>query len=544
MNSIGRRIVPPAAIASIAFALLSLPGPAVAAPHCTATGTAGPDTLRGTAGADVLCGRGGDDTVLGAAGPDRLRGGPGDDLLKGGADDDLLFGGAGDDRVVGGPGNDAASGGAGIDTCPLRGSRYRTCGGKGHHAEPSGHPNGPPIVTLPPYNPQCTPWPGFGSNICPDKSAPELSGMRISPSYVDTSGGDAVVDFHVGVSDQSGIDSIELEVIGPEGEWREIDIDGHGSHSQGFSAAETLTGGSPLGTYTVASITITDSLGNQAILDTDSLAWRRIDPTFVVTDHPDDEGPLLTSFSISPDHVDTSAGGRNVNLSVGTLDSLSGVNDVFLRVAYPDASQGYSTGVYTYRSAGTDRQGTWTGALTLPQGAMPGTYRVTEVDINDQEGNRTEYDRAELTALGFPVEFTQDGDGDTTPPAIADFSFSPQVLHAAHGDRTITFSIHATDELTGVGNGPSVNFVDVYFDIPPIPPGSGWVSWGGSAAMRVSGTAADGVWSLPISFSSNAPAGTYTVTAVTVRDLAGNLARVEGADLASRGWDLTFENQP
>ena len=105
-----RRLVPVAALATIAVVCVPLSGAAQQAGVCDqAIAEAG--TGQGTYGRYKLVqapavGRSGSQVVVGTAGPDRLVGGSGNDVLCGLGGDDVLFGGSGNDHLDGGDGAD------------------------------------------------------------------------------------------------------------------------------------------------------------------------------------------------------------------------------------------------------------------------------------------------------------------------------------------------------------------------------------------------------------------------------------------------------
>jgi hypothetical protein len=43
-------------------------------------------------------------------------------------------------------------------------------------------------------------------------------------------------------------------------------------------------------------------------------------------------------------------------------------------------------------------------------------------------------------------------------------------------------------------------------------------------------------------FPDGAPSGTYEIESIEACDLTWNLAKLSGAALKAKGWDLTFEN--
>jgi hypothetical protein len=506
-----------AAAATLCGLLLVLvaAAPAKAAPRCTIVGTAGPDTLRGKNGPDVICGRRGADRIVGAGGADRIVGGPGADRL---------FGGAGRDALHGGPGSDSCRDSA---ATVFAGCERVRPGRKLRRPWPA-----------------VSPWPGQIERL--DREAPTAVFVWFQKRFVDTSLGDATVGLHLEAWDESGIGSISIQIDGPAGAWKTVQLEGGPDPLAMLDHSLEVPASTPAGDYRLASLTISDKKGNARTLSGAELASYRAE--LAVFEGPDVEPPELSALSLSASEVDTSIGPATVDLFVGATDALSGVNDVYVTLRLPNWEPGpvdisSSMGPEVPPDSGTRHDGVWTQSLSLVQHAMPGTYEIGAVFLSDLAGNTTRYTQAELEELGYPVEFVQTGAGDTTPPEIVDLWFEPSQLQTSAGARTIVFYTHARDDLTGFGQFPNEGFSRISTDFEP--PGDwGEFSTSGGGPQLVSGTELDGVWRQVVVLEPNSPAGVYELTYAAATDRAGNALLLKRADIEAAGWPSSFVNVP
>jgi hypothetical protein len=531
------------------FAALFPSEAAAVSSHCTVTGTEAADVLNGTGGSDVLCGLGGDDVIHGRRGSDKILGGRGNDELAGGPGDDLVLGGPGDDDLNGGSGKDVLLGGDGFNVChdgPPAG-RLRACGSRSVSPSPGGSDTGKdrvdrPIViqSFPCLGSDCkTPAPP------PDTDPPQLSGLSLSPHAIDNASGSGTVELEVECWDPSGIESVVVTIEGPQGPWKEVTLeDIH--NSQWFFKSLEISQTTEAGSYTVTQVKLTDTNGNERVLGPSELTDKGFESTFLVFEGPDETGPELTGLSISPTSVNTSSEPASIGVSMQTTDDLSGVAHAAAYVEFPNRSApGTPGGIEPSPRliSGTVVDGTWKDEFLLPSGAAPGVYHISEVALTDQAHNETRYERDELETMGFPLSFTQEGPGDTTPPEILDWWMEPEELHAATAEGTIKFFVHVLDDLTGIGDWAESPYPNVWvgFEWPGSPSGTEMT---GHAPVRQSGTAPDGIWRLEWTIPSNAPTGEYNVIWLGATDMAGNEIFLNRAELESRGWDLTFTNLP
>ena len=119
-----------------------------------------------------------------------------------------------------------------------------------------------------------------------------------------------------------------------------------------------------------------------------------------------------------------------------------------------------------------------------------------------------------------------------TPPEIRGLSIEET---ESSGWPLVYFYVHVTDDLAGteLGNCLSIKVRSV------ANPGYGF---GVTSPVLVSGTPLDGVLKAGSFFPDGAPTGTYEVESIEACDVTWNLAKLSGAALEAKGWDLTFEN--
>jgi hypothetical protein len=525
----------------LAAALAPAAGARGALPKCSIHGTPGPDVLRGTRGADVICGGGGADTLYGGSG------------------DDLIFGGAGSDGLYGGPGKDFEDGGTGGDVCHGQpgDSHEISCKVLGAAARVTELDPSPPIPSVPPpIGPSCEEMHTCSPPPSPppptDETAPELFGLGLEPKFIDTTEGPGTVTFYVRAWDEGSVKAGSMVIEGPDGVWRTVEIPGSEEQRAESRLSVPVPSTTPSGRYSVASITLEDTAGNSTTLDRERLekeedgtpTWFSLD--FDVYSGPDTAAPVLKGFSISPDTVDTSGGPASVDYTIEATDDLSGVE-----VASPAFRQapaeplGY-TWVFGFGSSlvsGTVFDGTWEGHVRLPAHARQGVYPVEELELRDRAGNQVTYGRGELEAMSLPLQFTQEGIGDTTGPEILDFEIESRAISTSNGQRGFKVRMHVKDDLSGFGEWPEKSFSDLWFGFEEPGDPQSFESTGRGAEL-VSGTDMDGEWVLETELPSDAPVGEYPISYVSATDRAGNQTLIKGAELAAEPWDLSFENVP
>ncbi len=181
--------------------------------------------------------------------------------------------------------------------------------------------------------------------------------------------------------------------------------------------------------------------------------------------------------------------------------------------------------------SGTILDGVWEMTESFSEFTDPGIVTVNQITLVDLAGNTFSYGYNDLVNLGFDLDFEiiNNNIADTNPPEIGSFELSPEVIDVTDGPQTVTFTVGATDDMSGVNN------VLVWMDLPD---GGFEIAGGGTL---ISGTILDGVWEMTESFSEFTDPGIATVNQITLVDLSGNTFSYGYDDLVNLGFDLDFE---
>jgi hypothetical protein len=518
-----------AALALLATAALTHAPRAAAAPRCTIRGTAGADVLEGTPGRDVICGRGGPDTIRGLSGNDVLIGGPGADRLLGGAGDDVLIGGPGADRLDGGAGHNTLRGGTGLNVC--LNSSGSGCRGVRSFSSPAARSSEA----------------GCGECSSPTDSGPDLRpptilGVQVGAGSVDLTAGEPAVPLVVTAIDDRGVASVTVTVLAPDGTEREA-IALVQTPSVGWQGRLALPATAPTGLYRVSRIEAVDLSGNTAEVGPEWLGEHFVDSEISVYRGPDLDPPSLESLELTATTVAAEAGPTPLSIGGQVSDPLSGVKSASVTIQLPNHAPPYTLGegVVTRLVSGTQGRGVRMAEFKVPRWAYPGTYVVSEVQLEDFAGNLAQLGTAELEAAGFPVSFEVTGAGDTTPPEVLGASIDTAAIPAAGG--TVNVYLHVRDDLSGFGVFPNEDWSNLYVDFD-WPPHVGWTETTGAAPVLVSGDPLDGVWRLQTDFGAAAPAGEYRLSIIGAYDLATNNVILRPPELEARGLDFAFTKLP
>ncbi len=117
---------------------------------------------------------------------------------------------------------------------------------------------------------------------------------------------------------------------------------------------------------------------------------------------------------------------------------------------------------------------------------------------------------------------------DNMPPEIVSFDLSPQVIDVTDGSQAVTFTIGATDDISGV------NSITIFIEL------SGGNGTNASNETLISGTIQDRVWELDETFSEFTDSGTANISMIWFFDVAGNISLFEDVELQGLGFDIDF----
>ena len=243
-------------------------------------------------------------------------------------------------------------------------------------------------------------------------SLPGITAMRITPSVIDVSSANQVVQVTLSVSAPNGFQSGEFSLLPPTG---------YGKQAF-FDAANRIQGDAINGTYQFSltiyqfstpgiwnpHIDLTDALGQGQTLLEPQLLSVSPTPYLTVTGGPDTTPPAVTAFSFSPASVNTLPGPQTVTVTVRIADTQTGFRrGNFLFVAPPCSREpnGEAKGASIDSSnliQGNANDGVYQFQVTLPQNEVdgPGPFRLY---VEDYAGRNQTYTSAILAGMGFPA---------------------------------------------------------------------------------------------------------------------------------------------
>jgi hypothetical protein len=168
--------------------------------------------------------------------------------------------------------------------------------------------------------------------------------------------------------------------------------------------------------------------------------------------------PVITSFSLTPGSVDVRQAAHRIRFSVHARDNTQRVTDVLVSLVSPGpAAYQRNVDVTLHRSAGTGKDGTWTGSTLVPRWTNPGTWKVTEVDLFDAGGAFVGYVPAgggdQPWTSSWPSTFHVASTPDHKAPAVTSLHLSSASVNTSNTRKTVQVRAVATDAASGVAGG-------------------------------------------------------------------------------------------
>ncbi len=301
------------------------------------------------------------------------------------------------------------------------------------------------------------------------------------------------------------------------------------------------------------SVYMNDSAGNSLTLQSATLITGGFPGTMTVVDStPDTTPPTLLGASFSPSTVDTSAGPQTITVSLHVADSQSGAS--FANSGSCGVNAGLSRSGTTATeplllfgskftlASGTAQNGVWQASLTMPQ-YSGGNWTLSEICLADSVTNRVSLTSTQLTGMGItPVLTDTSVPSDTTPPALTLLSFSPSVIDTSASFQSVTLTLSATDDISGVYFGLFNNNYYYSFATFQSPSGNQFASVQGiySHPAPIAGTAQSGTWQLPAGWPQFSEQGTWKLTYLNLFDAVGNATFYTPTQLQSMGFPTTI----
>ena len=357
-----------------------------------------------------------------------------------------------------------------------------------------------------------------------DTTAPQLKSLYIAPTTVDVSAQSQTITFTANITDDaSGFASGQIIITSPSTN-RSCSanaVKSSGTNLDGiWTFTITIPQSSETGTWKVTQIRLQDVAGNLF----ESTGGQAIQ----VTGAADTTAPQLVSLSISPTTVNVRYQPQAVTFTAHITDDLSHYTWGLITITSPSGSQSLSNESPATLFSGTSLDGIWTFTITIPQSSETGTWKVTQIHLQDVAGN--------LFSSTGGQEIQVTNSADTTGPQLKSLTITPTTVDVSTQSRTVAFTARITDDSSGYSYG-----------LITITSPSGRSLSNVTPAVSSSGTSLDGVWTFEISIPQSSETGTWRVTEIHLWDVAGNPADytevignlaefAEGKEVQVTGW--------
>jgi hypothetical protein len=238
----------------------------------------------------------------------------------------------------------------------------------------------------------------------------------------------------------------------------------------------------------------------------------------------DTNAPVLASLAMTPTTVDTSSGPAVITITTRLTDeqspSIGGSAPLSRIVLTGPGGQQQATAYVSQaqRISGTATDGVYRSTLQIPWHAEPGRWNASAVLV-DISGNTSTLTTASLTAAGFPSSVNQTGAGDTAAPQLVALGIAPSSVDTSLQSATITVSVHAVDDLSGVSDGVAKAASQVVLRGPS---GAHHARATLSVDHRTGGNPLDATFVVAVTLPRWSEQGTWTVESVTLIDQVGN----------------------
>ena len=451
-------------------------------------GGEGSDDLSGGEGDDNASGDGGNDDVSGGEGVDSLSGNSGDDNLEGDAGNDAMFGGEGSDDLSGGDGNDRLSGEAGNDDLFGEAGNDGMIGGPG--ADDLAGANGEPAplernLCEKDINDTVT-YCGF------DNAAPWIESAVLSRGYVDTSEAAQTVEVTLQVTDElMGVDTVGCSVMfeearGSTGYNRAVRISGDAIDGI-YTCSVTIPFGGSTGRWGL-NIDTRDRAGNMGFANQGTFGKMHSNLPEIMDQDPehwieqtgagDNQSPRITNLLFNKNEIDTSAGPDSFNLDMTLTDDFSGIKSLQCGLRH-NAVENMDIKIVASQVSGTDLDGVWRCAITLPQNSGQGVWRVAAF-VTDKSGKMYSVQGKPGTETIWSVDdisewtvqppldlgknyITQVGDGDDELPTMTSITLDKTQVNTSSSDQTIVATLNLVDVESGIKSAELRSFSPTTF---------------------------------------------------------------------------------
>ena len=238
----------------------------------------------------------------------------------------------------------------------------------------------------------------------------------------------------------------------------------------------------------------------------------------------DADAPVLASLGMTPTAVDTADGSAVITITARLTDarspSIGGTAPLSRVLLTGPGGQQQATAYLSQaqRISGTATDGVYRSTLTIPWHAAPGRWSASAVLV-DISGNTRTLTAANLAASGFPSGVNQSGAGDTHAPQLVALSIAPGSVDTSLAAGSVTVSVHAVDDLSGVSDGVSMAASQVVLRGPS---GAHHARATLSVDHRTVGDSSNATFVVTVPLPRWSEQGVWTVEGVTLVDQVGN----------------------
>ena len=286
-----------------------------------------------------------------------------------------------------------------------------------------------------------------------DTEPPKLLDLSIEPDEVDTTDSYKTVTFTAHVTDDlSGVGLVQVSLVSPS---HAVQLPVELNRVSGTELDATYQGNayiprfSESGPWKIEYFRLRDLTRNEVYLNSGQLEAAGLPETVQVTSTADTEPPKLLDLSIEPDEVDTTDSYKTVTFTAHVTDDLSGVGLVQVSLVSP--SHAVQLPVELNRVSGTELDATYQGNAYIPRFSESGPWKIEYFRLRDLTRNEVYLNSGQLEAAGLPETVQVTSTADTEPPKLLDLSIEPDEVDTTDSYKTVTFTAHVTDDLSGVG---------------------------------------------------------------------------------------------
>jgi hypothetical protein len=256
------------------------------------------------------------------------------------------------------------------------------------------------------------------------------------------------------------------------------------------------------------------------------------------TDCPSPGSPVMTSFAESPGTVNVKSKSGRIVFTAKATDATQNITKVTVSAASPFHRTPRPVSVALALTAGTQKNGTWKGTLTIPRFSQDGTWKLTEVNLYDAAGGNSTYSTdysngGNGLGAGSPTSFRVVSRNDLTPPTITSLKLSHSSANTATQTQTLVATVTAKDNLAGVGRITVSGSATVG--------GHHYYTRGGTVTVNTP-TAKAHAYRVSFLVPKGVGSGTHTWSlGVSIADPVGNSVGLDRAQLLAKHSTSTFK---